>query len=123
MWGTVELRDYVRVLRQHWVLIVALTLLGVAAAAGYSILQTPKCSSSAKVFVSTSGGASVSELQQGNTFTQQRVKTYADLATTPIVLLPVINELGLDTTGEALAGRISASAPLDTTLIQITATS
>lgn len=117
-----ELRDYVRVLRQHWVLIVALTLLGVAAAAGYSILQTPQYSSSAKVFVSTSGGASVSELQQGNTFTQQRVKTYADLVTTPIVLLPVINELGLETTGEALANQISASAPLDTTLIQITAT-
>ncbi|MDR5701472.1 polysaccharide biosynthesis tyrosine autokinase [Agromyces aerolatus] len=117
-----ELRDYVRVLRQHWVLIVALTLLGVAAAAGYSIMQTPQYSSSAKVFVSTSGGASVSELQQGNTFTQQRVKTYADLVTTPIVLLPVINELSLDTTGEALARQISASAPLDTTLIQITAT-
>lgn len=122
MWGTVELRDYVRVLRQHWVLIVALTLLGVAAAAGYSILQTPKYSSSAKVFVSTSGGASVSDLQQGNAFTQQRVKTYADLVTTPIVLLPVINELGLDTTGEALAGKITASAPLNTTLIEITAT-
>lgn len=122
MWGTVELRDYVRVLRQHWVLIVALTLLGVAAAAGFSILQTPKYSSSAKVFVSTSGGASVSDLAQGNSFTQQRVKTYADLVTTPIVLLPVINELGLDTTGEALAGKITASAPLNTTLIEITAT-
>jgi len=118
----VELRDYVRVLRQHWVLIVALTLLGIAAAAGYSLLQTPKYSSSAKVFVSTSGGASVSELQQGNSFTQQRVKTYADLVTTPIVLLPVINELGLDITGEALAKKVSATAPLDTTLIEITAT-
>lgn len=117
-----ELRDYVRVLRQHWVLIVALTLFGVAVGAGYSILQTPKYSSSAKVFVSTSGGASVSELQQGNAFTQQRVKTYADLVTTPIVLLPVINELGLETTGEALAAKITASAPLDTTLIEITAT-
>lgn len=109
-------------LRQHWVLIVALTLFGVAVGAGFSILQTPKYSSSAKVFVSTSGGASVSELQQGNAFTQQRVKTYADLVTTPIVLLPVINELGLDTTGEALAAKITASAPLDTTLIEITAT-
>jgi capsular exopolysaccharide synthesis family protein len=117
----VELRDYIRILRSSWVLIVALTLVGVAAAAGYSLLQTPQYSSSAKVFVSTSNGSTVSELQQGNTFTQQRVKTYSDLVTTPIVLLPVINELQLDTTGEALAKQISASAPLDTTLIEITA--
>jgi capsular exopolysaccharide synthesis family protein len=117
----VELRDYIRILRSSWVLIVALTLVGVAAAAGYSLLQTPQYSSSAKVFVSTSNGSTVSELQQGNTFTQQRVKTYSDLVTTPIVLLPVVNELQLDTTGEALAKQISASAPLDTTLIEITA--
>jgi capsular exopolysaccharide synthesis family protein len=117
----VELRDYIRILRSSWVLIVALTLVGVAAAAAYSLFQTPQYRSSAKVFVSTSGGSTVSELQQGNTFTQQRVKTYSDLVTTPIVLLPVINELQLDTTGEALASHISASAPLDTTLIEITA--
>ncbi|QAY74721.1 polysaccharide biosynthesis tyrosine autokinase [Agromyces protaetiae] len=117
-----ELRDYLRVLRQNWVLIVLLTLVGVAAASAYSLVQTPKYSSSAKVFVSTSGGASVSELQQGNTFTQQRVKTYADLATTAIVLLPVINSLGLDTTSEELAPHVTATAPLDTSLIEISVT-
>jgi polysaccharide biosynthesis transport protein len=119
----VELRDYIRILRHSWILIVALTLVGVAAAAGYSLLQTPMFSSSAKVFVSTSGGDTVTDLQQGNSFTQQRVKTYADLATTPIVLLPVIADLGLDLTSDQLAGSVTAAAPLDTTLIEITATS
>ncbi|WP_394550945.1 polysaccharide biosynthesis tyrosine autokinase [Agromyces sp. MMS24-JH15] len=115
-----ELRDYLRVLRQHWVLIVALTLTGVAFAAVYSLLQTPTYQTTAKVFVSTSGGVSAAELQQGNTFTQQRVKTYADLATTPIVLLPVIDRLGLDMTGDELGDEIQATAPLDTSLIEIT---
>jgi succinoglycan biosynthesis transport protein ExoP len=118
----VELRDYIRILQKSWVLIAVLFFLGVGAAAGYSIVQTPKYSSSAKVFVSTSGGSSVSDLQQGNTFTQQRVKTYADLATTPIVLLPVINELGLEVSSTELADTITASAPLDTTLIEISVT-
>ncbi|PJJ55566.1 capsular exopolysaccharide synthesis family protein [Compostimonas suwonensis] len=118
----VELRDYIRILRKSWVLIVVLVLVGIGAAAAYSITQTPVYSSSAKVFVSTSGGSTVSELQQGNTFTQQRVKTYADLVNTPIVLLPVIADLGLDMTSEQLSGWVSASAPLDTTLIEITVT-
>jgi succinoglycan biosynthesis transport protein ExoP len=118
----VELRDYIRIVRKSWVLIAVLFFLGIGAAAGYSIVQTPKYSSSAKVFVSTSGGSSVSDLQQGNTFTQQRVKTYADLTTTPIVLLPVISELGLDLSSTELANTITASAPLDTTLIEISVT-
>jgi tyrosine-protein kinase len=116
----VELRDYIRILRKSWVLIVALTLVGIAAAAGYSLLQTPKFSSSAKVFVSTSSGDTVTDLQQGNSFTQQRVKTYADLATTPIVLLQVIANLQIDRTSDELAREVTATAPLDTTLIEIT---
>jgi len=119
----VELRDYLRVLRKYWVLIVALALLGVAVAATYSLVKTPEYSSSAKVFVSTQSSDNVQELAQGNTFTQQRVKTYADLVGTPIVLLPVIGTLELNITAAQLAQQVSASAPLDTTLIEITAMS
>ncbi len=115
-----ELRDYLRVLRKYWVLIVALSLLGVALAATYSLIKTPEYSSSAKVFVSTQSSDNVQELAQGNTFTQQRVKTYADLVTTPIVLLPVIGSLQLNITSPQLAAQVTASAPLDTTLIEIT---
>ncbi|KQR24745.1 chromosome partitioning protein [Agreia sp. Leaf335] len=117
-----ELRDYVRILQKSWVLIAVLLFFGIGAAAGFSILQTPKYSSSAKVFVSTSGGSSVSDLQQGNTFSQQRVKTYADLATTPIVLLPVIAELNLNLSSAELASMVTATAPLNTTLIDIDVT-
>jgi succinoglycan biosynthesis transport protein ExoP len=119
---TVELRDYLRVLRKYWILIAALTLLGVGSAATYSLLQTPTYSSSAKVFVSIQSSDNVQELAQGNTFTQQRVKTYADLVNTPIVLLPVVATLDLNKTADELSKQITASAPLDTTLIEIIAT-
>ena len=98
-----ELRDYLRVLRKYWVLIVALALLGVAIAATYSLVKTPEYSSSAKVFVSTQSSDNVQELAQGNAFTQQRVKTYADLVSTPIVLLPVVGSLELNITAGELA--------------------
>ncbi|MCU1528709.1 MAG: chromosome partitioning protein, partial [Frondihabitans sp.] len=76
-----ELRDYIKVLRKGWALIVVLALVGVAAAATYSIVKKPVYSASAQVFVSTQSGSSVADLVQGSTFTQQRVTTYANLVT------------------------------------------
>ena len=115
-----ELRDYIRILRKSWVLILVLALTGIGVASALSILQTPKFSATAKVFVSTQGSGSTSDLQQGNTFTVQRVKTYSDLVTTSVVLLPVIAALDLGIPADELAKRITASAPLDTSIINIT---
>ncbi|ANP71449.1 polysaccharide biosynthesis tyrosine autokinase [Cryobacterium arcticum] len=117
-----ELRDYIRILRKSWVLIVLFTLVGAGLAAAYSLTLTPKYSATAKVFVSTQGTGTTSELQQGSTFTIQRVKTYSSLVATPIVLLPVIAKLELGITSDQLASRITASAPLDTSIIDITVT-
>ena len=117
-----ELRDYIRILRKGWVLIVMLTLVGVGAAAGYSIVQTPSYSATSKVFVSTQGTGSANDLVQGNSFTTQRVKTYSQLVTTPIVLLPVIASLHLKITGEKLAALVTPTATLDTSIIEIAVT-
>ena len=114
-----ELRDYIRILRKSWVLISVLTLVGAGAAAAYSLTLTPTYSATAKVFVSTQGAGTTGELQQGSTFTIQRVKTYASLVSTPIVLLPVIDTLQLGVSSASLAGRVSASAPADTSIIVI----
>jgi len=116
----VELRDYITVLRKGWILILVLALVGVAAAAGFSVLKQPVYSASAQVFVSTQTSGSASDLAQGNTFTQQRVLTYSNLVTTPIVLLPVISSLKLDMSADDLAKLVSADAPTNTTLISIT---
>ncbi|WIE65405.1 polysaccharide biosynthesis tyrosine autokinase [Curtobacterium sp. MCLR17_036] len=115
-----ELRDYIAVLRKGWVFILVLALVGVAAAAGFSLLKQPVYSASAQVFVSTQTSGSASDLAQGNTFTQQRVLTYSNLVETPIVLLPVISSLKLDMTSDELAEIVTSDAPLNTTLISIT---
>jgi capsular exopolysaccharide synthesis family protein len=49
--GSVELRDYLRVFRRQLALIVAITLLGGAAAAAYTFRRTPVYESSASVLV------------------------------------------------------------------------
>lgn len=117
-----ELRDYFRVLRKSWLAILLCTLVGVSAAAAYSLTRTPLYSASSTVVVSTQGGNTVGELQQGSNFTQSRVQTYTQLVTTPIVMNPVIDELGLGVTAEKLAGSVSASAGVGTFLVTITVT-
>jgi capsular exopolysaccharide synthesis family protein len=119
----VDLRDYIRVLRKEWVLIAVLALVGIAVASAYSLVKSPEYTTSSQVFVSTQSSDTVQDLAQGNTFTQARVQTYADLVTTPIVLLPVAAKLKLNMTSDQLAAHVTASAPLNTTLIQITVTS
>ncbi|MFJ4221396.1 polysaccharide biosynthesis tyrosine autokinase [Curtobacterium luteum] len=115
-----ELRDYIGVLRKGWIFIVVCALLGIGVAAGWSLLRQPVFAASAQVFVSTQTGGSAVDLAQGNTFTQQRVLTYSNLVSTPIVLLPVISRLDLDRTADELASQVTADAPLNTTLIAIT---
>lgn len=116
-----QLREFLRGLRADWYIVLISVLLLGGGAAAYSFTQTPVYMSTSKVFVSTQWANSVSELTQGSTYTQQLVKSYADVATTPIVLTPVIEELGLDETPRSLAARVSASAPLNTVVIEISA--
>jgi capsular exopolysaccharide synthesis family protein len=117
-----ELSDYIRILRKNWLVIIAMTLIGIAVAAGYSLTRTPMYEASSRVFVSTQAGGTVQELQQGGSFALQRVGTYVQLATTPIVLNPVIADLDLDGTANSLAAQISASTPLNSFLIDLTVT-
>jgi capsular exopolysaccharide synthesis family protein len=117
-----ELSDYIRVLRKSWLIIVAAALVGVSAAAAYSLTRTPLYSAESQVFVSTQGAGTIGELQQGSTFTQARVTTYTNLVKTPIVMAPAIDELGLDTTPSELAEQVTASSALNTTIIAIQVT-
>nr|BFF16220.1 hypothetical protein GCM10025699_75230 [Microbacterium flavescens] len=117
-----ELRDYIRILRKGWILIVAVTLVGVAAGALSSILATPKYVSSTQLFVSvqSSDASNASDLVQGSSAAQQKVRSYASVVTSTSVLTPVIDELGLNMTPGELAGQVSAETPANTVLIDIT---
>src|SRR5205085_2564974 len=55
-----------------------------------------------------------------NTFTQERVKSYSAIVSSPVVLEPVLASLHLVTTPQELAHRLSATAPLNTVLINVT---
>jgi len=120
----VELKDYIRVIRKRWQIIVAVTLVVVAGAALATALSPRVYQAQTRLFVSTAGSSSDSgALLSGSNFTQQRVKSYADVITTPNVLDPVIRTLRLNTTAAKLGAQITATVPLDTVLIEVAVTS
>lgn len=116
-----DLRDYLRMVRRNWILITSLTLAGLLVGGTATALTAPTYTSEAELFVSIQNSGSVQELQQGNTFSQARVQSYVKTVSTPVVLQPAIDALGLNESAEDLSKRVKASADLNTVLISITA--
>jgi succinoglycan biosynthesis transport protein ExoP len=119
--GPMTIAQYLRLLRDRWILVALLATCGLLGAGMYSVLAMPTYEAETQLFISTSGqNTDVRDLAQAGSFTQQRVKSYADLLTSPRVLDPVIKQLNLHVTAEDLAGQVTATSPLDTVLIDVT---
>ncbi|WDV55948.1 polysaccharide biosynthesis tyrosine autokinase [Streptomyces coeruleorubidus] len=113
-----DLREYVDVLRRRWRFVVVCVLLGLVAAAAATALMPRTYTAKAQLFIATNDNDSANAYA-GGLFTQQRVKSYTQIANSPAVLGGVIGKLDLNTTPQQLAKKISAQAPLDTTLVDI----
>lgn len=100
-------------------LLAGLTVLGVVAAGGYLLTRSVTYTATAAVFISTGAASDVSDLSQGGTYAQQVVKSYADVASSPFVLDPVIKELGLGVSGSALSSKVSATVPAGEVIVEL----
>ena len=109
-----ELEQYVRILRNHWVAVVVATLLGAGAAWGWSATQSPVYAASSAGFVTAGGGGDPGLDNLNDILSKSRAASYVVLATDRETASIVIDDLGLDTTPGALAGQIDVSQPPDT---------
>lgn len=114
-----DLHDYLRIFRRSWTLITAITLAGLFGGGAFSVLAQPTYTAKTELFVAIQSSGSITELQQGNTFSQARVQSYVKTVTSPAVLQPAIDVLGLDLTAGQLAEKVTASTDLDTVVINI----
>lgn len=115
----VELRDYLGLLRKYWRRISALTLVGIAVAAVYSLLVTPTYTSTTSVLLTVQSGDSAGELASGSSYTERQVTSFAEVAESYVVLQPVIDQLGLGGTPEDLAERVHVRIPANTAILAI----
>lgn len=118
-----KFQDYWQIFRSHRFSVFGIALLG-ALVSGYLAHTTvPQYRATASVYFSLPASSSATDLNQGATFTQAQVLSYARLATKQIVLDRVIDELDLDLTPRQLARSISASASSNTVIVDVSAVS
>lgn len=116
-----ELRDYLRGLRRHWLAIVLMTMIGIGAGYGWTLLQTPVYVAGASGYVVSRQTADVSMSTVGDSLARSRVQSYLDIAGWRSVAENAIEDLELETTPEALVERVTVTNPDDTVIMKISA--
>jgi capsular exopolysaccharide synthesis family protein len=114
-----NLREFTKLLRSRWITVGVTTLVLVLGAVAYNVLTTPLYQASTRLFVSTAAGSSVSDMYQGNLFSQQRVISYAELLDGETLAQRTIDKLGLNLSAQALQKNIKATAKPNTVLIDV----
>lgn len=116
-----SLGDLLSVARRRWISIAAFAVLGLLAATFLNLTTAKAYTASAQNFVALTGENASNPLS-GAQFAAQRVKSYTEIVTSPDVLQPVVQELGLPYSAQALAGKVQASNPALTVLLLVNAT-
>lgn len=106
-----------RPLRARWLVAGLVAAVAAGGAAAFAATR-PSHPPTAAVLVSTT---SSTHLVAGAQFMSQAAASFADVAKRPLVLDPVIAELGLHVTAGQLAQRVDASVEKDTSVIEISA--
>jgi capsular exopolysaccharide synthesis family protein len=124
----VELRDYLRGLRRHWLAVLLMTLVGVATAFGWYLIQTPVYEATAIGLVQTRTVAVEGDENQNlvsnpayDSYAGAKVPTYIDMATWKTVADGAVESLGIDEPVAQVVSRITIDNTPDTNIIQITA--
>ncbi|MGI8761674.1 MAG: polysaccharide biosynthesis tyrosine autokinase [Jatrophihabitantaceae bacterium] len=116
------LRNYLRALREHALLVAVFTVLATALAVVVTGLTPKVYQASAQVFVNSNGNSDPLAQYQAAAFVQAQVATYAQIVDSPQVLDAVRRDLNLAISNPALKAKITATTPTQSTLINVYAT-
>ena len=114
--------DYVRIFCRLWWVVLAAAVIGAGVGAVTHQLSKQEYTSTARLFVSTQSGTGVGDAYQNNLFSQERVFSYAGLATSEQVAARAIDQAKASISVDELRSKITAIPLPQTVLLDITAT-
>lgn len=115
------LASYLEVLLRWWQVVAAITLLSIVAAAGYLILKPAEYQSSAVLFVTTPRD-DANTYYRGDSYSKERISSYAALGQSPEIAQRVIDDLGLDADPANLVSGTTLTPVPETVLLNLATT-
>ncbi len=116
-----ELTDYWKIVRAHWLGILAIALAGVLIGLAWALVQPKVYTADASGIVSAGVSSDLGTAMAGETYAKSRVKSYLDLAKSRSVSETAIETLGIGTDPDDLISQIEVTNPLDTATIKVSA--
>ena len=116
-----ELTDYWKIIRAHWVSILGITIAGALLGFGWALLQPKVYTSHASGIVSTGVSQDIGLSLAGDSLARSRATSYVDVASSRAVAELTAKEIGYTSDPANLISRISVTNPLDTATIKISA--
>lgn len=119
----VELTEYVRRLAARWRSVVVVMLFVLGAVIAYTATVKPTYESKATLFVASAGNITdLGDQIAAGTYAQQRVLSYASVATSEKMARIVINDLGLAMSPSAFTRKVETFVEYATVLIELRVT-
>src|SRR4051794_9988646 len=115
-----SVRDLLRILRRNLTVMAVCLVAGAALGGAMAVRHPSSYTAQTRLFVSSSGSDSTETLLQNSNLVLNRVPSYATLVNSPLVLSKVEQRLGRTEPLESMTGRIEATNPLQTAVIEIT---
>ena len=94
-------QDYLRVLREQWIVIVSVAVLAVIVAGCVAFLRPPEYTAKLTMYVSAQTADTADSAYQGSLLSQQRVTSYVELVSSTRVSGEVVRRLDLPQTPRA----------------------
>ncbi|GAA5227766.1 Wzz/FepE/Etk N-terminal domain-containing protein [Paeniglutamicibacter antarcticus] len=116
---TMDLREYLNLLRDRKIWIIVATILGVATSAWITLNMTPVYRAEATLFITVQSSQDTAYAR--SQYAMQRVGSYPRLISDPKILDEVIQKLDLDIGFQELTSSLKASNPADTVLVVVSA--
>ncbi len=120
---TLDLRDYLAVLRRRRWIVVQTVVVVVAVALAVTFSQTPRYEAKTRLVVENNTGSSDAAVLRSLVYGERELETQKELVTSEPVAQRVIETLGMDTTLAALTRNVTVSRVRDTQIIEIRAES
>jgi capsular exopolysaccharide synthesis family protein len=118
-----KFHDYLRILRERWLIVAACVVLVTAATAAVSQVVPPKYAANTRLFVTATAKApppsGIDDSYEAGLLAQKRAITYTELLTSENVLQRTIEALGLDLTTDELSGQVKPTLAPDSVLISV----